>query len=90
MLHFLTIATEKAITLTTSLLAVMMEEYVTQTIKSLLLYEVAQLCLCVDEVVSRQEMRNGSELWAVSLRVVVELEERHSEKLHVLGHREDL
>ncbi len=31
----------------------------------------------VDKVVSREEMRDGGELGTVSLRVVVELEERY-------------
>lgn len=44
----------------------------------------------VDKVVPREEVRDGGELRAVALRVVVQLEQRHGEQLHVFGHCENL
>lgn len=34
-------------------------------------------------------MGNSGELWAVSLRIVIQLEERDCQELHVLGYCED-
>ena len=35
-------------------------------------------------------MRNGGELWSIPRGVVIQLEERDGEELHVFGYSEDL